>query len=90
LITNNLSIIFATVLAAFTVSFSLGFTDIIKRLLFGYYSRKNLQVGNRIKTKDFEGVIQTIDNISVVIKNKETIIIIPIKEIVDNRIEVLP
>ncbi len=89
LITNNLSIIFASILAAFTISFGLGSRDIIKRLLFGYYSRKNLQVGNKIKTENFEGIIESIDNISVILKTEQKTIIIPIKEIVDNRIEVL-
>lgn len=89
LITNNLSIIFASILAAFTISFGLGSRDIIKRLLFGYYSRKNLQVGNKIKTENFEGIIESIDNISVILKTEDKIIIIPIKEIVDNKIEVL-
>ncbi|WP_083139528.1 mechanosensitive ion channel family protein [Polaribacter reichenbachii] len=89
LITNNLSIIFASILAAFTISFGLGSRDIIKRLLFGYYSRKNLQVGNKIKTKNYEGIIQSIDNISVILKVENKTIIIPVKEIVDNEIEVL-
>lgn len=89
LITNNLSIIFASILAAFTISFGLGSRDIIKRLLFGYYSRKNLQVGDKIKTENFEGTIVSIDNISVVLRTEQKNIIIPIKEIVDNRIEVL-
>jgi hypothetical protein len=89
LITNNLSIIFASLLAAFTIAFGLGSRDIIKRLLFSYYSRKNLQVGNRIKTKNFEGIIQSIDNISLVLKTDQKTILIPIKEIVDTRIEVL-
>lgn len=89
LITNNLSIIFASLLAAFTISFGLGSRDIIKRLLFGYYSRKNLQVGNKIKTDKFEGVIESIDNISVVLSTENKTIIIPIKDIVDNKIEVL-
>lgn len=89
LITNNLSIIFASLLAAFTISFGLGSRDIIKRLLFSYYSRKNLQVGNKIKTDTFEGIIQSIDNISLVLKTDQKIVIIPIKEIVDTRIEVL-
>lgn len=89
LITNNLSIIFTSILAAFTISFGLGSRDIIKRLLFGYYSRKNLQVGDKIKTENFEGTIVSIDNISVVLRTEQKNIIIPIKEIVDNRIEVL-
>lgn len=89
LITNNLSIIFASILAAFTLSFGLGSRDIIKRLLFGYYTRKNLQVGDKIKTEKFEGIIESIDNISVILRTKEKMTIIPIKEIVDNNIEVL-
>jgi hypothetical protein len=89
LITNNLSIIFASILAAFTIAFGLGSRDVIKRLLFGYYSRKNLQVGNKIKTNNFEGVIESIDNISVVLSLENKKIIVPIKEIVDNKIEVL-
>jgi hypothetical protein len=89
LITNNLSIIFASVLLAFTIAFGLGSRDIIKRLLFSYYSRKNLQVGDKIKTANFEGVIESIDNISVVLLLENKKIIIPIKEIVDNKIEVL-
>ena len=88
-VSNNLSIIFASILAAFTLSFGLGSRDIIKRLLFGYYSRKNLQVGSKIKTENFEGVIESIDNISVVLQTERKKIIIPIKEIVDNRVEVL-
>ena len=89
LITNNLSIIFASILAAFTISFGLGSRDIIKRLLFGYYSRKNLQVGNKIKIENFEGIIKSIDNISVILEVENKTLIIPIKEIVDNKIEVL-
>lgn len=89
LITNNLSIIFASVLLAFTIAFGLGSTDVIKRLLFCYYSRKNLQVGDKIKTENFEGVIESIDNISVVLSSENKKIIIPIKEIVDTKIEVL-
>ena len=89
LITNNLSIIFASILAAFTLSFGLGSRDVIKRLLFGYYSRKNLQVGDVIKAENFEGIIESIDNISVTLRTDKKIVIVPIKEIVDNRIEVL-
>ncbi|SDR68932.1 Conserved TM helix [Polaribacter sp. KT25b] len=89
LITNNLSIIFASILLAFTIAFGLGSRDIIKRLLFSYYSRKNLQVGNKIKTNNLEGVIESIDNISVVLISENKKVIIPIKEIVDNKIEVL-
>ena len=57
LITNNLSIIFASILAAFTIAFGLGSKDVVKRLLFGYYSRKNLEVGKRIKIDDLNVIV---------------------------------
>jgi hypothetical protein len=76
-------------LLAFTLALGLGNTDVIKRLLFSYYSRKNLQVGDKIRSANFEGVIESINNISVVLSSKKIKVIIPIKEIVDNKIEIL-
>ena len=89
LITNNLSIIFASILLAFEVDFGFGSTGVFKRLLFSYYSRKNLQVGDKIRSDNFEGVIESINNISVVLSSENKTVIIPIKEIVDNKIKIL-
>ncbi len=88
LITNNLSIIFGSILASFTIAFGLGSRDVIKRLLFGYYSRKNLQVGQTIKVEGIEGIIESIDNICLVIITEKGKMVLPIKEIVDNKIEI--
>ncbi len=89
LITSNLSIILGSILAAFTISFGLGSRDVIKRLLFGYYSRKNLQVGQKIKTNGMEGVIESIDNICVVLVTEKGKVVLPINSIVDNNVEIL-
>ncbi len=74
---------------AFTLALGLGNTDVIKRLLFSYYSRKNLQVGDKIRSANFEGVIESINNISLVLLLENKIDIAPLKEIVDNKIEIL-
>lgn len=89
LITSNLSLILGSILLAFTIAFGLGSRDVIKRLLFGYYSRKNLQIGQKIKFKGFEGIIVSIDNICLVIETKKGRIVLPISEVVDNEIEIL-
>lgn len=89
LITNNLSIIFGSILASFTIAFGLGSRDIIKRLLFGYYSRKNLQIGQTIKVEGIEGVIESIDNICLVLVTQKGKMVLPIKEIVDHKVEVI-
>jgi len=89
LITSNLSIILGAILASFTIAFGLGSRDVIKRLLFGYYTRKNLQEGDRVLINELEGVVGTVDNICVVLITEKGKVIIPIKEIVDNQIKIL-
>lgn len=89
LITSNLSIILGAILASFTIAFGLGSRDVIKRLLFGYYTRKNIQEGDKVSINGLEGVVAIIDNICVVLITEKGKVIIPIKEIVDNQIEVL-
>jgi len=89
MITNNLTIIFGSFLLAFTIAFGLGSREIVQRLLFGFYSRKNLTVGQKIKIDDVEGTIDSIDNIYMVLKTKEGKFIFPIKEVNDKIVKVL-
>jgi ribosome maturation factor RimP len=48
-----------------------------------------LQVGDKIKLDNFEGDIESINNISVFLSSENKTVIIPIKEIVHNKIEIL-
>ncbi|MFK8060058.1 MAG: small-conductance mechanosensitive channel [Polaribacter sp.] len=89
LITNNLSIILGAILASFTIAFGLGSRDVIQRLLFGYYSKKNLQLGDKVIINDIEGVVDSIDNICAVLTTEKGKIVLPIKEIVNNKIEII-
>ena len=88
IITSNLTLILGSVLISFTIAFGLGARDVITRLLFGFYSRKNFEVGQHIKTKKIEGTIQQIDNICITIKTEESIVVLPIKYFVDQKIEI--
>ncbi|PQJ71804.1 mechanosensitive ion channel family protein [Polaribacter butkevichii] len=89
LITSNLSIILGAILASFTIAFGLGSRDVIKRLLFGYYTRKNIQEGDKVIVNGIEGVVAVIDNICVILITKKGKVILPIKDIVDNQIEIV-
>ena len=88
-IKSNLTLIIGSVLLAFTIAFSLGSKDVITRLLFGYYSRKNLEIGNKIKINETEGTIIAIDNICMVLHTGEKKVVFPIKEVVNSKIDVL-
>ncbi len=89
IIKSNLTLVIGSVLLAMTIAFGLGSKDIITRLLFGYYSRKNLEIGQKIKIKNVVGVIESIDNICMVLVTEKGKTIYPIKEIVDAEIEIL-
>ncbi len=89
IITNNLTIILGSLLLSFTIAFGLGSKEIVQRLLFGFYSRKNLVVGQKIRVGEVEGTIIALDNITLVLRTDKGKFIFPIKEINDRIIQVL-
>ncbi len=88
-IKNNLTMILGSIVLSFTIAFGLGSRDIVKKLLFGFYSRKNFVIGQKIKTGKIEGEIIGIDNICVTLKTKNGKVILPIDKFADKTIEVI-
>lgn len=88
IITNNITIIFGSFLLTFAIAFGLGSKDVVGSLLLTFYTRKNYNIGDKIKVNDVEGEIESIDNICVTVKTKTGKTIIPIKEIVENNVEI--
>lgn len=89
-ITSNLSLILGAFLLAFTLALGLGSRDVIFRLLLGFYSRKNFQIGQQIRIDDTEGEIIAIDNICMVLlcaDNQK--IVYPIKQVASKKVEIL-
>lgn len=89
IIKSNLTLVIGSILLAFAIAFGLGSRDIIKRLLFGYYSRKNLEIGQKIKINNTIGVIDSIDNICLILNTEEGKMVFPIKDIVDSQIKII-
>ena len=83
-IKSNLTLLIGSILLAFTIAFGLG--ESVTRLLFGYYSKKNINIGEKIAIDGIEGTVIAIDNISLTISTTEGRVVIPIKEVVDNKI----
>ncbi len=88
IITSNLTLILGSLLLAFTIAFGLGSKEIIQRLLFGFYSRKNLAVGQRIKIGEIKGTIDSIDNINLVLLTEKGKFIFPITEVNNQIIQI--
>ncbi|MBO6606731.1 mechanosensitive ion channel family protein [Psychroserpens sp.] len=89
IITSNLTMILAAFLLAFALAFGLGAREVVGDLLKTFYTRKTYEVGKQIQFQNEVYEIEAIDNISVVLKNKDGKLIVPIKDIVDAQIKIL-
>lgn len=89
IITSNLTMILAAFLVSFALAFGLGAKDVVSDLLKTFYTRKTYEVGKKIvfENKTFE--IVEISNISVILKNEDGKLVVPIKDIVGNQIRVV-
>jgi len=88
IITNNLTIILGAFLAAVAIAFGLGSKDVVGDLLRAFYTRKNFEVGQIIHFKNIKGTIEAIDNITMSVKTEKGRVILPIKDVVENEVEI--
>lgn len=87
IITNNLTIILAGIIATIVLAFGLGSRDVINKLLFSFYSKRNFEVGQTIVIGDIMGTIVSMDNICISVEmDNGDVEVIPIKEIVETRV----
>ena len=89
IITSNLTMILAAFLLAFSLAFGLGAREVVGDLLKTFYTRKTFEVGKKIEFQGKVYEIDSINNISVVLKGTEGKVIVPVKDIVENHIKVV-
>jgi hypothetical protein len=87
IITSNFSLVLGAFLLAFSLALGLGSKEIVGDLLRTFYTRKIYQVGDNVRLKNIEGRIEAIDHISMVIKTKKGKIVVPIKKVTENTVE---
>ena len=89
IITNNLSIILGSFMICVAIAIGLGSVEIVRRILFGFYFKKNFKLGQEIKFQEISGKIIRMDNISIVLQQEDSTLVVPIRELVDTRIQIL-
>jgi len=89
IISNNVSFILGAILVTVTIAVGLGSRDIIYRLILGFYTKKNLEIGMKIKIEEQIGIIESIDNICLVLLTENERIVYPIKKITDTEVKIL-
>lgn len=88
-ITDNLSILLGAFLACFAIAIGLGSRDIVTRILYSFYSKKNYRIGQRIQFNGIEGSIMAIDNICIILRTDQGKLVIPIKDLVNEKVTIL-
>ncbi len=89
IITDNLSLILGAFLASLALGLGLGSRDIILGLLQGFYARKNFKVGQKVRVGEYEGVIESIENITIVIKGDSDKLVLPMSHFSNLQVEIL-
>ncbi len=87
-IKSNLTMILGSIVLSFTIAFGLGSRDVVKKLLFGFYTRKNFEIGQQIKVGKTKGEIVAIDNICMTIKTDSGKVILPIDQVASKKVEI--
>ncbi|MCB0399351.1 MAG: hypothetical protein KDD26_06945 [Winogradskyella sp.] len=88
IITNNITMILAAFLLAFTIAFGLGAKSIVAKLMHTFYARKMFEVGQKIIFNNESYTVDEVKSISVILKNSKGRLIVPINDLMDNQVQV--
>jgi len=89
LISSNFSIIIGSVLLAFAIGFGLASRDVIRKMLFSYYSNQTFEVGQEISSGSVKGTIVKMNNMSVFVQTDTDIAVIPIDLLISERATII-
>jgi hypothetical protein len=84
ILNQNITLIIGAVLISFALAFGFASKNIIENFIAGSYMRSNLKIGDKIKLKHIEGIVESMDATTVHIKNKKETYIVPLKELINN------
>jgi hypothetical protein len=89
LITSNITMVFAAILVAFAISYGFASKDIMTNMLSSFYTKDRYKVGMQVKVGDVSGTIVKLDNLSLTVQADDRKIVIPVKHLISERIEIL-
>lgn len=87
IITNNVNMIIAAFLLAFAIAFGLGAREVVGKLLKTFYARKTFEIGQQITFQDEKYTVESVENISVILKNSKGKLVVPINDLVENQVQ---
>ena len=87
IITSNITMILAAFLLAFAIAVGLGAKHVVNKLMHTFYARKTFEVGQKIVFNNKSYTIDEVKSISVILKNSDGRLIVPIKDLTENQVQ---
>lgn len=88
LITSNMTVLLGGVVGAFALGYGFAARDTMANFLASFYSRKKLQIGDVIALDGEKGEVVELDNNSVTLDTGKSTVIIPLKKLTTEKVEI--
>lgn len=82
-------VVLGGMLLAFCIAYGSAAREILTNILSSYHGKDRCKPGMRVRIGQNEGVIEKIDSISIYLRTGEKLVLLPTKQLVGERIEVL-
>ena len=86
---TNLSVILAGIVLAFSIGYGLASKPVMSNYLASFYSKDRVKVGAVLRINGMEGKVISVDNASIVMKTKDSKIIVPLSRLNTETFEVI-
>ena len=88
LITSNLTVILGGVILAFAIGYGFASRDTMANFIASFYSKNKVKVGDLISIDGSKGKVVAMDSISITLQADGKVIIIPLKKLTSEKVEI--
>ena len=88
LITSNLTVILGGVILAFSIGYGFASRDTMANFIASFYSKSKVKVGDMVSIDGSSGKVIAMDSISLTLQADGKIIIIPLKKLTSEKVEI--
>lgn len=88
LITSNLTVILGGVILAFAIGYGFASKDTMANFLASFYSKNKVKIGDVISIDGSRGKVIAIDSSSITLQGDGKIIVIPLKKLTSEKVEI--
>ena len=62
--------------------------DVVANYIASFYATKNVNIGDRITVDGVHGIVKSIDKATVTIQSESSLFIIPLRKVMNEKIEI--